>query len=246
MILWKRTFDNSIKMKQKILENIITREFFPFKFARFSTNPKKISWNGKSWDRDGIQNLKIKILGYSDSQLYATIFDLWLAGQETTSNTLAWLVIYLVQYPQIQTKLHHELDHVIGNDRMITLDDKSSLNYVNAVVAETQRFCNLVPVNIFHKITKDIEIGGYKFPKDTTITHQISTVLMDERYFPEPESFKPERFLDKNGKFFQPPELMPFGVGKRACLGEGLARLELFLFAANIFNHFKVVLNLGF
>ena len=111
-------------------------------------------------------------------------------------------------------------------------------------MAETQRFCNLVSVNVFHRTTKDTEIRGYKIPESTVITHQVSTVLMDERYFPEPETFKPERFLDKNGKFFQPVELIPFGVGKRACLGEGLARLELFLFAANIANQFKVSLSI--
>ena len=173
----------------------------------------------------------------------ATVLDLWIAGQETTSNTLAWLCIFLIQNPHVQKKLHAELDEFVGSDRTITLDDKSSLNYVNAVVAETQRFCNLVPVNVFHRTTKDTEIRGYKIPENTVITHQVCTVLMDERYFPEPETFKPERFLDKNGKFFQPVELMPFGVGKRACLGEGLARLELFLFAANIANQFKVSLS---
>uniref|UniRef100_A0AC35FHJ9 Cytochrome P450 n=1 Tax=Panagrolaimus sp. PS1159 TaxID=55785 RepID=A0AC35FHJ9_9BILA len=89
-------------------------------------------------------------------------------------------------------------------------------------------------------VTKDTKIHGYNIPVDTLITHQISTVSMNEKYFPEPEKFRPERFLDKNGKFFQPPELIPFGVGKRACLGEGLARLELYLFTANIANQFKV------
>uniref|UniRef100_A0A914YNR4 Cytochrome P450 n=1 Tax=Panagrolaimus superbus TaxID=310955 RepID=A0A914YNR4_9BILA len=184
---------------------------------------------------DGIVNSN-----YDDAQLYATVLDLWIAGQETTSNTLAWLCVYLTQNPQIQQKLHKELDENIGSDRVITLDDKNNLNYLNAIVAETQRFCNLVPINLPHRTTKDTQIRGYKIPADTVITHQVSTVLMDERYFPEPEKFKPERFLDKNGKFFQPPELMPFGIGKRACLGEGLARLELYLFTANIFNQFKL------
>uniref|UniRef100_A0A914Y2B0 Cytochrome P450 n=1 Tax=Panagrolaimus superbus TaxID=310955 RepID=A0A914Y2B0_9BILA len=150
------------------------------------------------------------------------------------------MCIYLIQFPEVQEKIHKEFDEVIGSDRMITLDDKNNLHYLNAVVAETQRYCNLVPVNVFHRVTKDTEIHGFQIPTDTIITHQVSSVLMDERYFPEPQKFKPERFLDKNGKFFQPSELMPFGIGKRACLGEGLARLELYLFAANMTNHFKL------
>ena len=177
---------------------------------------------------------------YCDRQLYGMIVDLWLAGQETTSNTLSWLCIYLINRPEIQRKVHEELDKFIGTDRIVTVDDKNNLNYVNAVIAETQRYCNLVPINVLHKTTKEVKIHGYTIPKGTTITHQISTVLKDSRYFRNPENFDPERFLDKDGKFFTPPELMPFGIGKRACLGEGLARMELFLFATNIFNQLKL------
>ena len=168
------------------------------------------------------------------------IFDLWFAGQETTSTTLGWLFLYLIRDQDIQKKVHEELDRVIGSDRVVTLDDKHNLNYTSAVIAETQRFCNLLPFNLFHKATKDVSIHGYPIPKGTVVTYQISSVLFDERYFKDPYSFNPERFLDENKKFFVPSEFIPFGVGKRACLGEGLAKMELFLFAANIFNHMKL------
>ena len=145
----------------------------------------------------------------------------------------------MMEYPEAQKKAHEELDKYIGSDRLITLDDKVNLNYINAVVAETLRFGNLGSVNVFHRTTKEVTIHGYKLPENTLITNQIMLVLMDERYFPEPGKYKPERFLDKNGKFFWPQELMPVSLGKRACLGEGLAKLELYLFAANMLNHFK-------
>lgn len=64
--------------------------------------------------------------------------------------------------------------------------------------------------------------------------------MYDENVFPEPLKFKPARFIVKNGKFQLKKELIPFSVGKRACLGEGVAKFELFLLAANLFNHFKV------
>uniref|UniRef100_A0A7E4V3Z4 Cytochrome P450 n=1 Tax=Panagrellus redivivus TaxID=6233 RepID=A0A7E4V3Z4_PANRE len=144
----------------------------------------------------------------------------------------------MIKHPEIQRKAHAELDEFVG-DRIVTLEDKTNLKYVNGIIAESQRMCNLLPMNIPHKTMKDVEVMGYKIPKDTVIIDQISTVMHDERYFPDAKAFKPERFLDANGKFFQPPELMPFGVGKRACLGEGLARLELFLFTANLLNQFE-------
>ena len=177
---------------------------------------------------------------FTDLQLYGMVLDLWLAGQETTSNTLSWLCVYVINRPEVQKRIHGELDKVVGSDRLVTLDDKNNLNYVNAVVAETQRYCNLLALNVIHRTTKNVEVHGYKIPKGTLITHQICTVLKDERYFKDPEIFNPERFLDENGKFFSPPELMPFGIGKRACMGEALARMELFLFTANIFNQMKL------
>uniref|UniRef100_A0AC34Q186 Cytochrome P450 n=1 Tax=Panagrolaimus sp. JU765 TaxID=591449 RepID=A0AC34Q186_9BILA len=177
---------------------------------------------------------------FTEHQLSNMCFDLWLAGQETTSTTLGWVINYLVRHQGVQQKLQDELDRVIGSDRPVTMEDKNQLNYVNAVVAECQRMASLLPVNLWHTTTKDVEIHGYKFPTGTIITYQMSQIFNNNKYFKNPDKFDPERFLDKTGKFFSPPELIPFGIGKRVCLGEGLARMELYLFTANIFNQFKV------
>uniref|UniRef100_A0A914QJ86 Cytochrome P450 n=1 Tax=Panagrolaimus davidi TaxID=227884 RepID=A0A914QJ86_9BILA len=179
-------------------------------------------------------------MGKKNDQLLGCVFDMWLAGQETTSNTLAWMILYLMTNSEIQSKLHQELDKQIGSDRLITLDDKMDLNYLNAIIAETQRYCNLIPNNIPHRLTEDFEFHGFHLEANTMVISQIGAVLTNEKIFPEATKFKPERFIDENGKFQTKPELIPFGVGKRACLGEGLARLELYLFAANLFNHFKI------
>uniref|UniRef100_A0A7E4VY01 SCP domain-containing protein n=1 Tax=Panagrellus redivivus TaxID=6233 RepID=A0A7E4VY01_PANRE len=176
---------------------------------------------------------------FTNNQLFAILLDVWVAGQESTSSTLSWLFIYLIKHPQIQSKAHLELDEHINSDRVITIEDKKNLNYINAIIAETQRYCNLVPMNVPHRTTRDVEIMGYKLPKGTVIVDQISTVLHDERYFEDAKSFKPERFINENGVFFQSMEFMPFGVGKRSCMGKNLARLELFLFAANLLNQFR-------
>uniref|UniRef100_A0AC34GIX4 Cytochrome P450 n=1 Tax=Panagrolaimus sp. ES5 TaxID=591445 RepID=A0AC34GIX4_9BILA len=126
---------------------------------------------------------------------------MWLAGQETTSNTLAWMTLYLMTNPKIQSKIHKELDQVIGSDRLITLDDKINLNYLNAVIAETQRYCNLIPNNIPHRLTEDFDFHGYHLKANTMVIPQVGSVLTDEKIFPEATKFKPERFIDENGKF---------------------------------------------
>uniref|UniRef100_A0AC35EZ35 Cytochrome P450 n=1 Tax=Panagrolaimus sp. PS1159 TaxID=55785 RepID=A0AC35EZ35_9BILA len=173
-------------------------------------------------------------------QLYGGLQDMWVAGQETSAKMLTWLSLYLTAFPEIQAKLHKELDEQIGSSRLITLDDKNNLHYTNAVILETQRHCNLGAFNLIRRTLKPVEIRGYKLPVNTLITYASHTVNYDDRYFPNARKFDPERFIDENGKFYTRPEVMPFGLGKRACLGEGLARIELFLFTANIFNQFRL------
>jgi len=143
---------------------------------------------------------------------------------------------------RVQGKMQKELDEVTGTNRdnIISYSERSHLPYINAVINETQRLANILPTNLFRKTTRDVEICGHKIAKGTVIVPQIGSVMFDPRYFPEPQRFLPERFLDEYGKLKKCDELIPFSVGKRQCLGESLARMNLFLFAANFFHKFKV------
>ncbi len=177
----------------------------------------------------------------TEVQLMNVAYDIWIAGQETTSNTLIFAMLYCLHNPEKQKLLHKELDTVIGSKRRITSADKNSLPYVSAFINEVQRMVNLLPQNLIHKTTRDVTINGYHIPEGTNILPQISTVLYDETIFPNPMEFKPERFLDSNGNLKKVEELIPFSVGKRQCLGESLARNELYLITANFFNNFEVL-----
>ncbi|CAJ0954202.1 unnamed protein product, partial [Mesorhabditis belari] len=136
---------------------------------------------------------------YSMKQLENVLMDLWDAGMETTSNTLSWGLVYVLNDLEVQKKIHDELDFNIKSDRLITLADKKQLPYLNATINEIQRLANLLPVNIFRKTTEDVTINGYNLPRGTTVIPQISTVMYDEKLFPSPHSFKPERFLNEDG-----------------------------------------------
>ncbi|VDP41632.1 unnamed protein product [Heligmosomoides polygyrus] len=173
-------------------------------------------------------------------QLLNMCFDLWLAGMETTSNTLSWGVVYLLNHHDVQVKVHEELDREIGSGRQIRMADKNNLPYTCAAINEIQRTTNLLPLNLLHETTRDVQIGEFHLPEKTTVVAQISTVLYDEEIFPDPYAFKPSRFIDENGKLKKVDELIPFSIGKRQCLGEGLAKMELFLFIANLLNRFEV------
>ncbi|EFP13339.1 hypothetical protein CRE_05305 [Caenorhabditis remanei] len=178
--------------------------------------------------------------GYEMEQLDSVCFDLWVAGMETTSNTLYWSLLYVLLNPKVLERVYEELDTKIGSDRIITTTDRPNLNYINATINESQRLANLLPMNISRTTACDLEIGGYSIPKGTVITPQICTVLYDPEIFPEPYEFRPERFLESDGSLKKVEELVPFSIGKRQCLGEGLARMELFLFFSNLFNKFHI------
>ncbi|KAI1702570.1 cytochrome p450 domain-containing protein [Ditylenchus destructor] len=187
-------------------------------------------------DKEGVQH------SFSIKQLASTCSDLWTAGQETTNTTLAWGLAYMISHPEVQEKLHQELDRVIGStDRMVTITDRQNLHYANAVVAEVQRIGNILPQNIPRKTTREVTINGMTIGKDVVVLPQIGNVLFNEKHFPKPLEFNPDRFIDENGCFKKCDELIPFSMGKRQCLGEPLARMELFLFVANIFNSFKLL-----
>ncbi|CAI2353367.1 unnamed protein product [Caenorhabditis sp. 36 PRJEB53466] len=175
---------------------------------------------------------------FSDDQLRNMCFDMWVAGMHTTTNTMGFLTAIAVNNMDAQRKMQKELSEVVG-DRVVTMKDKLNLPYTNAFINEAQRFTNLLPINLPHATTRDVNLAGYVIPKGTAVVHQISSVLSDPEVFPEPEKFKPERFLNSNGSLKKVEELVPFSIGKRVCLGEGLARMELFLFTANLFNRFE-------
>ncbi|KAH7727005.1 Protein CYP-33C1 [Aphelenchoides avenae] len=118
---------------------------------------------------------------FNDMQLRNVILDLFIAGQETTTNTLTWSVLYILHNLHVQDGMHEELDRVIGSDRMVTMADKPKLPYVNAVINESQRLTNLLPQNLMHRTTRDVVVKGHLIPKDTCILPQISCVLYDEK-----------------------------------------------------------------
>ncbi|KAF1754970.1 hypothetical protein GCK72_021536 [Caenorhabditis remanei] len=175
---------------------------------------------------------------FCEEQLLAMCFDLFMAGQFTTTTTLTWGIAYFLHHPEVQTKIRKELDQVIGSHRLVTTADKNDLPYLSAFLNETQRCANIIPLNLLHVTRKDTTIRGIHVEKGTGVIANISTVMLDGKIFPNPLQFNPDRFIE-NGKLRKVDELIPFSIGKRQCLGEGLARMELFLFFANLFNRYE-------
>ncbi|XP_041509554.1 cytochrome P450 2B1-like [Microtus oregoni] len=172
--------------------------------------------------------------------LIISVISLFFAGTETSSTTLCFGFLLLLKYPHVAEKVQKEIDQVIGSHRPPTLDDRTKMPYTEAVIREIQRLADILPIGVPRKVTKDILFRGYLLPKNTEVYPILSTALHDPRYFEQPDAFNPDHFLDASGALKKIEAFIPFSIGKRNCLGEGIARNELFLFFTTILQNFSV------
>ncbi|KFQ39423.1 Cytochrome P450 2D3, partial [Mesitornis unicolor] len=180
--------------------------------------------------------------GFNYNNLRLVTADLFAAGTETTSTTLRWAFLYMLLYPEVYSKVQAEIDKVIGRERPPTMEDQASMPYTNAVIHEVQRYADIAPSGLPHVTYRDTEVQGFFIPKGTTVITNLSSVLKDETVWEKPNEFYPEHFLDAKGQFVKAEAFLAFSAGRRVCLGEQLARMELFLFFTTLLQKFTFVL----
>nr|XP_042700843.1 cytochrome P450 2C23-like [Chrysemys picta bellii] len=179
---------------------------------------------------------------FEDQNLLALVSSLFVAGIETTSNTVQFALLVIGKFPDVQARVHGELDREVGRARPPALEDRLRLPYTNAVLHELQRYVDVVPTSLPHTTTRPTPFRGYLIPQGTTIIPLLASVHFDPASWETPEDFNPGHFLDENGAFRKRDTAMPFSAGKRMCPGEGLAKAEIFLFITTLLQSFTLEL----
>lgn len=178
---------------------------------------------------------------FDDETLRANIVSLYQAGSETVSTTLVWAILYLIQNPDYYEKIRGEIASVIGFERLPEYSDRVKMPSTMSFIFEVHRIASLVPVNLFRVATRDLKIGNFNVPKDSTVIVNFWTINHDTFLWIKPYEFDPTRFLvDHGAKSVKPPFLTPFSGGERNCPGEGFANVEIFLYLVSIVQKYKI------
>jgi len=179
--------------------------------------------------------------GMTAQQLRDEAMTLYLAGHETTALTLTWSWYLLATHPEAEKKLVEEWQRVLAG-RSPTPDDLPNLPYTDAVITEAMRVYPPVYL-IGREATRDLELGGYRVRRGTTIFMSQWVSHRDPRYFPDPEVFRPERWLDGLAKRIPKYAYYPFGGGPRVCIGNTFALMEAAILLATVGQRYRFTLD---
>ena len=133
------------------------------------------------------------------------------------------------------------LFQVVGKGNRPGLKDRDNLHYLNAVLLESHRAIGHVPFGVVRQAQEDVQAGPYRIPKGATVLSGLYFIMNDPTYFKDPEKFNPERFIDpETNKFVPNKRVIPFGLGKRNCLGQALGEQEFYMFVGGILSIFEI------
>jgi cytochrome P450 len=174
----------------------------------------------------------------SDTSAVSLMLDLMLAGSDSVSKSLSFLILLLAQHPAIQSDLHQELESVASNSDLSSLD---ALPLLDAVIHEALRLFPVAPLALPHVCTQDETIGKFPIKKGSVVVPNIWALHRDPDVWKFPTDFRPSRFL-RDESLKNSPSFAPFGIGARNCVGKHLGLAQMKLVIGHIFQRFQIEL----
>lgn len=179
---------------------------------------------------------------FSLNKVSDILINMFLAGTETTSSTLYFALNYMASYPEYQKKVQEEIDDKLGNNGEPGIDDRILLPFTEAVIDEVHRFACILPLGLVRCNFENEYINNYLIKERTNVIANNHAVTRDSRFFKYPNEFNPYNFYEEKdgiGNHLKIEAHMPFSLGKRNCVGEPLARQELFIFFVQLMRAFE-------
>ncbi|KAJ3679402.1 hypothetical protein LUZ60_017413 [Juncus effusus] len=171
---------------------------------------------------------------YDDKIIQIIAVSLLQAGTDTSSNSVEWAMTLLLNNPDVLKKATHEINEHVGNERLIRESDMANLPYLHSILQEVLRLYPGGPLLVPHESREQVSIGGYEIPSGTMLLVNAYHIHRDPSLWDEPTKFKPERFEGES----KTKGMIPFGMGRRRCPGEGLAVREVGLILGTLIQCF--------
>ncbi|OAX32334.1 cytochrome P450 [Rhizopogon vinicolor AM-OR11-026] len=185
-----------------------------------------------------------KLNGYNDSATETAIKEAasiaYAGAAETSTSTLLVFLLAMVLNPEVQAKAQAEIDRVVGKDRLPDFNDRPALPYMDALLRETFRWQPVFPIGLPHSTTTSDIYKGYFIPKDVVVIINTWAMTRNEKKFPSPDEFKPERFLHEDGSLTDDKMRFGFGWGRRMCVGQHLADASMWISITSFLAAFSV------
>ncbi|XP_049828980.1 methyl farnesoate epoxidase-like [Schistocerca gregaria] len=178
---------------------------------------------------------------FTESQLLMLCYDMFTAGAETTSNSLRFAFLMMLRHPDVLERVHKEIKEAVGVDRLPTLEDKDRLVYTRAALTESMRMCHVLPIRGCRRVLEDTTLHRYRLPENTVVLVNIWALHMDKDHWGDPKVYRPERFITETGQLREDDAFLPFGLGRRQCLGQNMAKCCLFQIFTGILQNFQLL-----
>ena len=181
--------------------------------------------------------------GITRPMILDLLVDMMMPHTDGVAATVKWFLLIVANRPEVQARVHEELDQVVGRDALPALEDRTRLPYTFAAIAECMRYRTASPLGIPHSASQDTEIGGYRIPAGTKVLGNLYGIHHDPRFWDSPHEVVPERFLPRADG--SPAEALtggafiPFGTGRRRCTGEQLGEIDVWLYITRLLHRFR-------